>query len=148
MSLLTIIERDRLRGSPLVELALLIDWRPIADEIEPLHLQMTTDKFGGPTPWNPVLMFRASVLQDWHRLSFGALARAICVRLDFKFFAGFEPGFPVPSASSLCRARHRLEGGGVRTRCQAIVADQMNAAGVSVIPVFGALQNVRIVRRK
>lgn len=106
VSLLAIITREGLGGSPVVALWRLIDWQAIAVEIELLRQHLDVRR-GGPTPWDPVSMFAATILQDWHGLSFGELSRALRVRLDFQFFAGFEPGLRVPSASSLCRARRR-----------------------------------------
>ena len=147
MSLLAIIAREGLDGSPLVAIWRLIDWRAIAVEIEPLRQQLDVRR-GGPTPWDPASMFAATVLQDWHHLSFFDLSKALRVRLDFQFFAGFEPGLPVPSASSLCRARHRLEESGVRARCKAIIETRLDAVGIKVFPARHALCDIRLARRR
>ena len=145
VSLLAVIARVVLADSPLVEISRLVDWAPIERELEPLRAAMDRRR-GGPAPYSPAAMFRATLLQGWYLLSFPELAQATRLRLDFQVFAGFETGFPVPSASSFCRARKRLEKRGKRNRCLKIVETQLKAAGITVIPAAGAVREIRIER--
>ncbi|HEX7045939.1 MAG TPA: transposase [Burkholderiales bacterium] len=145
MSLIALIAAGELRDAPLLELHRLIDWAPIERELAPLR--QAERRRGGPEAFAPLILYRALLVQRWHRLSLRGLNRALRVRLDFLVFVGLEPGFPVPSVPTVHRARLRLEREGVRRRCDRIVAAQLQRAGVTVKPANGALTNVRIVRR-
>jgi len=143
MSLLNLIPKSDLADAPLIKIAKVIDWQYIDDELEPLR-QLDARR-GGPTPWPPEKMFRASLLQDWYRLSFKQLTWAIAVRLDFQVFTGFEPGLPKPSITSLYRARRASEGGGVRARAVEEIEFQLRCAGISIINTRGALYDIKLI---
>jgi IS5 family transposase len=63
---------------------------------------------GGPEPFDPIVMFKALLLGQWHNLSDAGLEEALRVRLDFMLFCGFELHDEVPDATTLCRFRNRL----------------------------------------
>ena len=144
MSLTNLLLANNLRQAPLVRLAGLIDWVPVEAELAPFHAEHRHRR-GGPTPFTPLVMFRASLLQDWHQVSFNQFGWLLRTRLDFQIFVGLETGFPVPSSSSVCRARQRLEERGARERCTKIVADQLGRAGVRIYLAADAVRELRVV---
>ena len=62
-----------------------------------------------PSPVHPWACFCLVLLGQWHGLSDAALEQALCVRLDFMVFIGFEPSSgEMTDASTICRFRNRL----------------------------------------
>jgi len=141
----------QLPGSRLLEVWRLVDWDPVAAELEPDD-NARQDRRGGPTPWPGLILFRALLLQHWFQLSLSEIERALAYRYDFAVFAGLEPGRPVPSGSTLCRARDRWrarEGGAetTLTRCAQIVEQQLATHGVKILPRRAPVLDVKLLRR-
>ena len=140
-----------LPGSRLLKVWRAIDWDPIAAELEPDD-NARQDRGGGPTPWPGIVLFRALLLQHWFRMSLAEIERALAYRHDFAVFVGLEPGCPVPSGSTLCRAakRWRTKGKGtaVLTRCAQIVEQQLAAQGLKVLPRRAPLLDLKLLRRR
>lgn len=59
----------------------------------------------GQTGYEPVKLFRALLLGQWHSLSDRELEHALRVRLDFMLFCDFSAHERVPDHSTLCRFR-------------------------------------------
>jgi transposase, IS5 family len=62
----------------------------------------------GRPPFDPLLMFKALLLQQWYRLSDAELEEALNDRMSFRRFLGLSPEDASPDHSTLCRFRNRL----------------------------------------
>ena len=63
---------------------------------------------GGPTGYDPLNMFKAILLGQWHHLSDPGLEERLRGRLDFMAFTGFEMGISIPDETTCCRFRNKL----------------------------------------
>ena len=100
---------DRLsKDNLLVKLNKLIDWKRIEKRLKGLYKLEIQDK-GGERPYDPLKMFKATLLGQWYSLSDPALEESLRVRLDFMLFTGFELlDGDVPDETTICRFRNRL----------------------------------------
>jgi len=140
MHLFQSIALKRLGDCHLIRIANAVDWEPVARVLES-ELKRARERQGGREPYNQVAMFRALLLGEWFRLSYGKLALALRVRLDFILFCGFDVFDHLPDASTLNRFSLRLDEHGVAEKARAAVLDQLNKNGIEVIPTNGALRD-------
>ncbi|TWB03075.1 IS5 family transposase [Gluconacetobacter diazotrophicus] len=89
--------------SPLDEIAVLIDWKPIGEMLAPLYPATK-----GEPAWPPLSMFRAMLLAVWYDLSDVKLAEALDDRASFRRFCGFSPHEPTPERTAFVRFRRLL----------------------------------------
>ena len=94
----------QVQETPTMKLHALLDWNDISHKLKGLYRREETHG-GGPTPYDPLSMFKAMLLGQWHGLSDTQLEQALKVRIDFMVFTGFEPGMDFPDATTLCRFR-------------------------------------------
>jgi IS5 family transposase len=62
----------------------------------------------GRPPFDPLLMFKALLLQQWYRLSDAELEEALNDRVSFRRFLGLSLEAASPDHTTLCRFRNRL----------------------------------------
>jgi IS5 family transposase len=62
----------------------------------------------GRPPFDPLLMFKALLLQQWYRLSDADLEEALNDRMSFRRFLGLSLEDASPDHTTLCRFRNRL----------------------------------------
>ena len=93
--------------SKLMKVSRLIHWESFRHHLKGLY-RREASLGGGPEPFDPIVMFKALLLGQWHSLSDVDLEEALRVRLDFMLFCGFELHDAVPDATTLCRFRNRL----------------------------------------
>jgi IS5 family transposase len=62
----------------------------------------------GRPPYDPLIMFKALLLQQWYVLSDAALEEALNDRVSFRRFLGLSLEADAPDHSTLCRFRNRL----------------------------------------
>lgn len=86
----------------LVKISKLISW----NKIEGILISINSDK--GRKATNPLKMFKALLLGQWHSLSDPGLERSLRVRLDFMEFTGFSLSELPPDETTLCRFRNKL----------------------------------------
>ncbi len=67
----------------------------------------------GRPPFDPLLMFKALLLQQWYRLSDCELEEALNDRMSFRRFLGLSLEDASPDHTTLCRFRNRLAEAGV-----------------------------------
>ena len=94
----------------LLKLDKLLDWTKIEKLLNKLYKKDILDK-GGERPYDPIKMFKAILLGQWYSqfsLSDPGLEEALCVRLDFMLFIGFELLEKGPDETTLCRFRNKL----------------------------------------
>lgn len=89
--------------SSLNGLVSLIDWRQIAELMDPLY----PAAMGEPAS-PPLAMFRALLLSIWYDLSDVKLAEALDDRASFRRFCGFSANEATPERSAFVRFRRLL----------------------------------------
>jgi IS5 family transposase len=139
MSFLTIEAKYRLKKDhKLLMIKELIDWDQIA---------LIAGKMGrsgmGPTAYEPLMMIKALILQQWHSLSDPELEEALRVRIDFMLFTGFEG--EIPDETTLCRFRGKL----IELNLLEAIFKQINKdlenRGLKVNPSKGAVVDATII---
>ena len=91
-----------------------------------------TGELGGRPPYDPVVMFRAVLLGQWHDLSDEELELVLRVRLDFQLFCDFTLSDEVPDKSTLGLFRRKLESKGVLGACLKTVNLELERLGLKV----------------
>lgn len=86
----------------LVKLGKLINWSKLLPLLGNVH------KEDGPRGYDPLKMFKAVLLGQWHSLSDPGLEQSLRVRLDFLQFTGFTLGDHLPDETTFCRFRNKL----------------------------------------
>jgi IS5 family transposase len=71
-------------------------------------LQKLEPEAAGRPPFNPLLMFKALLLQQWYALSDAQLEEALNDRVSFRRFVGLGLEADAPDHTTLCRFRNRL----------------------------------------
>ena len=101
-----------------------IDWVPVSALLSRLRSS------GGRPPYEPLAMFRALLLAQWHDLSDPALEDALADRASFRRFCGFSLGERTPDETTLCRFRLSLQKAGLGEALFAEVVRQLDARGL------------------
>jgi IS5 family transposase len=79
---------------------------------EKLLARLKPDGAGRP-PFDPLMMLKALLLQQWYRLSDAELEEAINDRVSFRKFLGLSLEAACPDHTTLCRFRNRLADAGL-----------------------------------
>jgi len=116
--------------SGILKLRDLIPWESFRPLLEELTGYATRDwKKGGKPPFDPVLMFKALLLQKFHGLSDDATEEQIFERTSFKSFLGLRIGDDIPDAKTLWDFKQRIEAEG-----KGIVAREGRIVDASFMP--------------
>ncbi len=91
---------------PLLKLDDLLDWQRIGNQLRAARRDSRRDKRGNQG-YDPLKMFKAVLLGQWHNLSDPELEHALVIRADFLVFCDFDD-LELPDHSTLCRYRHWL----------------------------------------
>jgi IS5 family transposase len=94
-------------GDPLLKINELIDWEMFREPIE-TAIRKDMSK-GGRPPFDAVLMFKITMLQQWYGLSDMALEYQINDRVSFCRFLGLEFGGKVPDGNTVWDFREALK---------------------------------------
>jgi transposase, IS5 family len=86
----------------------LVDWAGLAERLAQLYAA----REGRPS-YPPIVMLRALLLQQWHRLSDPELEAALEDRISFREFAGVPLNQQVPDHSTISRFRAQLAARGL-----------------------------------
>lgn len=84
----------------------------------------------GRPPYDPLLMFKALLLQQWYALSDAELEEALNDRVSFRRFLGLGLEDDAPDHTTLCRFRNRLGEAGLAQRLFAEFDRQMEERGL------------------
>jgi len=84
----------------------------------------------GRPPFDPVLMMKALLLQQWYGLSDADLEEAINDRVSFRKFLGLSLEAPSPDHTTLCRFRNRLAEAGLNEALFAEFERQLDQRGL------------------
>ncbi|MCC4296647.1 transposase [Aurantimonas coralicida] len=85
------------------DIAELIDWLEIDQDLSPIHRSARGEK-----AWPPLAMLNALLLSVWYDLSDVKLAGALDDRASFRRFCGFAAGEPNPECTAFVRFRKEL----------------------------------------
>jgi transposase, IS5 family len=86
----------------------------------------------GRPPFDPLLMFRALLLQQWYGLSDAELEEALNDRVSFRRFLGLSLDADAPDHTTLCRFRNRLVEAGLIARLFAEFDRQIEERGFAL----------------
>jgi transposase, IS5 family len=96
---------------------------------EKLLVRLVPEGAGRP-PFDPLLMLKALLLQQWYRLSDAELEEAINDRVSFRKFLGLSLEAASPDHTTLCRFRNRLAAAGLSEKLFAEFERQLQARGL------------------
>lgn len=132
------------RDSALMKAHRLIDWEGLRPLLTGLY-KREASRAGGREPFDALLMFKATLLGQWHSLSDPKLEHALTVRIDFMQFCGLTLTQAAPDESTLCRFRNRLIEAGRLAPLLAAVNAQLQAHGLMVAQASGAVIDATLV---
>jgi transposase, IS5 family len=115
-------------GGSLERLAGLVKWY----RFEKLLAHLRSETTAGRPAWQPLVLFRALVLQALYGLSDRELEEALDDRLSFRRFAGLSLEEPVPDHTVLARFRNQLASEGLPEKLFAELDRQLENAGLMV----------------
>jgi IS5 family transposase len=84
----------------------------------------------GRPPFEPLLMLKALLLQQWYALSDGDLEEALNDRLSFRKFVGLSLDGASPDHTTLCRFRGKLAAEGLADKLFAEFSRQLEQRGL------------------
>lgn len=96
---------------------------------EKLLARLRTEGVGRP-PFEPLLMLKALLLQQWYRLSDAELEEALNDRVSFRKFVGLSLEAAAPDHTTLCRFRNRLAEAGLSDKLRVEFERQLEARGL------------------
>ena len=141
---LEIIQR-LLPDTVLVKLNALIDWEAFRPLLKGVYKRDLSNG-GGQEPHDALMMFKATLLGQWHSLSDPALEVALRVRIDFIVFCGLDLASDMPDETTLCRFRNRLVATGKLPLLLSAVNAQLQANGLMVKASQGAVLDATLVQ--
>ena len=103
----TQLEKLSKLGDPLLKINELIDWEMFREPIESA-IRKDMSK-GGRPPYDAILMFKITMLQQWYGLSDMALEYQINDRVSFCRFLGLEFGAKVPDGNTVWDFKEALK---------------------------------------
>lgn len=113
------------QNAMLERLASAIKWY----RFEKLLARLRPEGAGRP-PFDPLLMLKALLLQQWYRLSDADLEEAINDRMSFRKFLGLPLDAASPDHTTLCRFRNRLVEAGLSEKLFAEFERQLDQRGL------------------
>jgi transposase, IS5 family len=119
--------RGAMRQSSLDELVRLIDWTPLARELDGIN---SASK--GEPAWPPLALFKALLIAVWHDLSDVKLAEALDDRASFRRFCGFSSTDLTPERTAFVRFRKELVVRGLDKTLFDAVTRQLKAKAVTI----------------
>lgn len=132
------------RDSALMKAHALIDWERLRPLLSGLY-KREASRAGGQEPFDALLMFKATLLGQWHSLSDPKLEAALTIRIDFMHFCGLTMLAAVPDESTLCRFRNRLIDAGKLAPLLAAVNAQLQGHGLMVAHAKGAVIDATLI---
>lgn len=132
------------RDSALTKAHALINWEQLRPLLTGLY-KREASRAGGQEPIDALLMFKATLLGQWHSLSDPKLEEALRVRIDFMHFCGLSLSDNVPDETTLCRFRNRLIKTDKLNPLLAAVNAQLQGHGLMVARATGAVVDATLI---
>lgn len=133
------------RDSALMKAHALIDWDVVRTQLAGLY-KRDANRAGGQEPIDPLVMFKAILLGQWHNLSDSKLEEALRVRIDFMYFCGLSLSDDMPDETTLRRFHNRLIMAGRLAGLLAGVNTQLQGRGPMVKYAHGAVIDATLVQ--
>jgi len=133
------------RDSALLKAHALIDWEGLRVELLEL-CKREANQAERQKPIDPLTMFKAVLLGQWHNLSDRKLEEAVRVRIDFMYFCGLSLTNDVPDEATLYRFRSFLITTGRLGGLLGLINAQLQAHGLIVKPACGAVIDATLVQ--
>lgn len=130
--------------SVLMKAHALIDWEGLRDRFAALN-KCDSSRMGGQEVIDPLVMFKAVLLGQWHNLSDSELGEALRVRIDFMHFCGMDFSDNAPDETTLRRFRNHLIESDRLAGLLAGVNSALQTHGFSVECAQGAIIDVTLV---
>ena len=124
----------------LVKLSKIINWNKLLPQLGNVH------KEDGPRGYDPLKMFKAILLGQWHSLSDPGLEQSLRVRLDFLQFTGFMLGDDLPDETTFCRFRNKLIKQGKLDLLLNEINTQLESIGLKVKSANTAIVDATIIK--
>lgn len=122
----------------------LIQWERLRPQLTGLYKRELSHG-GGQEPIDPLLMFKALILGQWHSLSDAKLEEALQMRVDFIIFCGLNLHEQAPDETTLCRFRNRLINAGKLSGLLASINQQLQAHGLMIKQAQGAIVDATLI---
>jgi len=115
-------------GDPLVKINELIDWEIFREPIKSA-IRKNMSK-GGRPPFDEILMFKITMLQQWYGLSDMAVEYHINDSLSYMRFLGLEVGDKVPDGNTIWDFKEALKENGVDRKLFDLFNEKLEAQGI------------------
>lgn len=132
------------RDSVLMKIDALIEWEELRPKLTGLYKREQSNG-GGQEPFDGLMMFKATLLGQWHSLSDAALEQALCVRIDFLQFCGLSLSDEIPDETTLCRFRNRLVANDRLDGLLASINEQLQSHGLMIKGATGAVIDATLI---
>jgi len=132
------------KGNKLLKMNKIINWKKISKKLKGFYKKDIEDK-GGKRPYDTTKMFKCLLLGQWYSLSDPELEEALCVRLDFMLFTGFELLENCPDETTICRFRNKLIDLGLEEILFKEINLQLEDLGLKVKNCEGAVLDATII---
>lgn len=132
------------RDSVLMKIDVLIDWEELRPNLTGLYKRELSHG-GGQEPFDALMMFKATLLGQWHSLSDAALEQALCVRIDFLQFCSLSLSDEIPDETTLCRFRNRLIANDRLDVLLASINEQLQSHGLMIKGATGAVIDATLI---
>ena len=128
---------------PLLKLEQLIDWSQIRTLlVRTKAAQVQAHKAN--KSYDPLKMFKAILLGQWHSLSDPELEKALLVRIDFILFCDFDDT-ELPDETTLCRYRNWLDKSNIMSALLDLVNQQLQEHQLQVKQAQTAIVDASII---
>lgn len=131
-------------SNQLMKLNKLIDWKKVKDRLKGLYKMEEKDQ-GGPRPYDPLKMFKAILLGQWHNLSDPQLEDSLGLRNDFLLFTGFDLNEPTPDETTLCRFRNKLIENNLHRKLFQCINRQLEEFGLKIENAQAAVLDATVI---
>ena len=128
----------------LLMLVKLINWEKCRNYLKNIHKNDINPQ-GGQKAYDNLKMFKTLLLQQWHSLSAEETEEALCVRIDFMLFTGFELNDKIPDASTICRFRNKLMEKNLDTKPFHEINQQLEKLSLKLQKANGAVIDATII---
>lgn len=128
---------------PLLKLDDLLDWQTIGDKLRRARARSRGDRRGN-SGYDPLKMFKAILLGQWHSLSDPELEHSLAVRADFLVFCDFDD-MELPDHSTLCRYRQWLMKGDLLKRLMTEINGQLERQNLKISNANVAVVDASII---
>lgn len=120
------------KNETLETVATLVHWDRVRDVMAPAYKPRENNQVGGREGFDPVLLFKMLLLEQWYALSDGDCVFMAADSLSFRRFLGLSSSDKVPDDTTLVKFRGRLRTAGLYDKVFAEITVQMEERGLGI----------------